>query len=115
MKITENTQSLKRRNDFNRLYRRGKNEVGGYIAVYSMKNRIGSNRLGLTVNKSVGKAVVRSRTKRLLRECYRSFEDRLPPGYDFVFVARSRAAGKSLAQLERDLGYVLKKSDLLDK
>lgn len=115
MRITENTQSLKRRSDFNRLYRRGKNEVGAYIAIYSMKNRLKSNRLGLTVSKSVGKAVIRSRTKRLLRECYRSFADKLPEGYDFIFVARSRAAGKSLEQLKKDLGYVLKKSDLLVK
>lgn len=83
--------------------------------MYSRRNRLNINRLGLTVSKSVGKAVVRNRVKRLFRECYRSFEDRLPSGYDFVFVAKPNAAEKSLEQLERDLGYVLKKSDLLDK
>lgn len=112
MNITENTQSLKRKSDFNRLYRRGKNAVGGYIAVYAMQNRCGYNRLGLTVGKTVGKATVRSRTKRLLRECYRYHEDKLPNSWDFILVARSRAAGKTLVQLEKDLGYALKQLDL---
>lgn len=113
MKITENTESLKRNNDFRRLYHRGKNAVGGYTAVYVMKNRLGQNRLGLTVSKTVGKATVRSRTKRLLRECYRGVSDKLPSGYDFIFVARSRAVGKSLDQLQRDLSYVLKKLEVI--
>lgn len=111
MKITQTTQSLKRKSDFNRLYRKGKNTAGGYIAVYAMPNRCGFNRLGLTVGKTVGKATVRSRTKRLLRECYRYYEDKLPSGWDFILVARSRAAGKTLAQLEKDLGYALKTLD----
>ncbi len=112
MKITDNTQSLKRSSDFRRIYRKGICEAGGYIAVYALKNRIGSNRLGLTVSKTVGNAVVRSRTKRLLRECYRYYAQALPQGYDFILVARNRAAGKSLDALRRDFGYVLKKTGL---
>ena len=113
MKITDNTQSLKRNNDFRRVYRREKSEAGGFAAVYVLKNRLGSNRLGLTVGKTVGKAIVRSRVKRLLRECYRDWADKLPEGYDFIFVARSRAAGKSLEQLRKDVGYALKKLDMI--
>lgn len=113
MKITENTQSLKNNNDFRRVYRKGEREAGGYVVVYVLRNRYGFNRLGLTVGKTVGKAVVRSRVKRLLRECYRAYADRLPTGRDFILVARSRAAGKTLSQLERDLGYSLKKLELL--
>src|SRR5699024_1158263 len=67
MKITENTESLKRNADFRRVYRRGRSESGGYTAVYALKNRRSFNRLGVTVGKPVGKAVVRSRVKRLLR------------------------------------------------
>lgn len=115
MKITENTESLKRNVDFRRVYRRGKRENGGYTAVYALKNHRGFNRLGVTVGKPVGKAVVRSRVKRLLRECYRTYADELPGGFDFIFVARSRAAGKSLEQLRKDTGYILKKLELIER
>lgn len=113
MKITDNTQSLKRSNDFRRIYRRGKNEAGGYVVVYAMQNRSNTNRLGLTVGKTVGKAVVRSRIKRQLRECYREYSDKLPQGWDFILVARSRAAGQPLDKLKKDLSYVLKKMALI--
>lgn len=109
----KNTVSLKLNKDFRRLYRSGKSFAGGYLVVYSLKNRLNQNRLGLTVSKSVGKAVVRNRIKRLIRESYFHMEQRLPTGFDFIIVARTRAAGKTQKQIESDLHYILNKAELL--
>jgi ribonuclease P protein component len=49
-------------------------------------------RLGITVSKRVGGAVVRARVKRLLREVFRQNKDRLPPGLQLVIVAKADAA-----------------------
>ncbi len=49
-------------------------------------------RLGLVVSKSVGSAVSRNRVKRVVRECFRTWPDLLPPGVDLVVIARSGAA-----------------------
>ncbi len=62
----KNTQSLKLNRDFRRVYK-SENAVGGYTVVYARKNKYSFNRLGLTVNKSFGKAVKRNRVKRLIR------------------------------------------------
>lgn len=104
----ENTQSLKQNRDFRRVYR-GESFVGGYTVVYMQKNRYGFNRLGLTVGKSVGKAVTRNRLKRLMRESYRLMESKIPSGYDFIIVARNRAAGKTQPQIQRDIEYAMRK------
>lgn len=104
--------SLKRNNDFRRLYARGKSYAGGYIVVYSAKNRLEVNRTGLTVSKSLGKAVVRNRMKRLMRESYRRLDEKLVQGYDLVIVARNRAVGKSQEQIMKDMEYVMKKLGL---
>jgi len=52
----------------------------------------GPPRLGITVSKRVGVAVVRTRVKRLLREVFRQNKERLPPGLKLVIVAKAEAA-----------------------
>lgn len=109
----KNTQSLKLNKDFRRVYR-GKNIAGGYTVVYACKNKYGFNRLGLTVSKSFGKATARNRVKRLMRESYRLMENTIRTGYDLIIVARHRAADKTQAQIQRDIGFVLKSMDLIE-
>lgn len=109
----KNTQSLKLNKDFRRLYSRGKSFVSGYTVVYASKNRTGESRLGLTVAKSVGKAVKRNRLKRLMRESYRLMEDRIYPGFDIIIVARNRALDKTQAQIQKDVEYAMRKLELI--
>lgn len=109
----KNTRSLKLNKDFRRLYARGKSYAGGYIVIYTSKNRINKNRLGLTVSKSIGKAVKRNRLKRLMRESYRLNENKLLTGFDIIIVARGRALNKTLAQIEKDVMHAMKKLDLI--
>lgn len=109
-----NTTSLKRNNDFRRIYARGKSFAGGYTVVYASKNRLGFNRLGLTVSKSVGKAVVRNRLKRLMRESMRLMRDSVLNGYDIIVVSRNRAVGKSQQQIMKDIEYAMRKLGLME-
>lgn len=82
--------ALKQNTEFRRLYYRGKNASNSAIAVYAKKNRMDRNRIGITVSVRIGNAVVRTRARRVIKEGYRSVAERMPKGYDFVFVARSR-------------------------
>ena len=109
----KSTVSLKLNKDFRRLYNRGKHFAGGYIVVYAMKNRLGTNRIGLTAGKAVGNAVKRNRAKRLIRESYRFLEHDIKQGYDFVIVARGRCVGKSLQQISKDMEYAMRKLELI--
>ncbi len=103
----KNTQPIKLNKDFRRLYRSGKSEAGGFVVVYAKKNNRPYNRVGFTVGKSLGKAVMRNRAKRLMRESLRLIEDRLEVGYDMIIVARNRAADKTYEQISKDLRFVL--------
>ncbi len=101
--------TLKLNKDFRRLYARGKSCAYGCVAVYVMKNRHGKSRLGLTVGKTIGKAVKRNRAKRLMRESYRQIIPGITAGYDVIIVARSRINGKKCDTVKRDVIAALTK------
>ena len=92
------SSSLKLNHIFRRLYATS-GRANGCLVLYARKNRTDRNRVGLTVSKKLGHAVVRNRTRRRLREIYRLNEDRFLPGYDIVVVARSRAVEAPFADL----------------
>ncbi len=100
---------MKENRNFRRLYASGKSAVDGNLAVYARRNRLGSNRLGITVGTKLGCAVVRNRARRRIREAYRLEEPHLRPGYDIVVVARVRAAESDFAHLRESLVKLLGK------
>ena len=92
------SHSLKLNHIFQRLYRTS-GQANGYLVLYARKNRTDTNRVGITVSKKLGHAVVRNRVRRRLREVYRLNEDKFQPGWDIVVVARTRAIYAEFAQL----------------
>ena len=94
--------SIKQNSDFRRIYSRGKSAVSPCVVVYCRKNRLGVNRLGFTVSRKLGKAVVRNRTRRRLREIMRLNSTNMEQGYDLILVARGRAVTAEYKKLEAD-------------
>ena len=111
----KHTVSLKLNHVFQRLYRKGNSAVSSTMAVYVRRNGRDHSRLGFTVSTKLGKAVVRNRTRRRLREVYRTNEDKLCPGYDVVVVARVKAAHCKYQVLEKDFLKLAGKLGLLKK
>jgi ribonuclease P protein component len=69
--------------------------------VYVKRTGRDTNRLGVTVSNKIGKAVVRNKVRRRLREIYRLHEGEMQRGVDLVFVARGRSVDATYAQLEQ--------------
>ena len=86
--------------EFRRVYNKGKSGVSPFLVVYARPNRGEKNRLGVTVSTKLGKAVVRNRVRRRLREIYRLSQSELKQGYDIVLVARTRAVTASYREIE---------------
>lgn len=106
------SSSLKLNHIFRRLYHTN-GHANSCLVMYARKNRTGGNRVGFTVSKKLGKAVVRNRVRRRLREIYRIHEDRFQPGWDIVVVARSRAVDVSFQKLTDSFLSLAEKSGII--
>lgn len=83
--------------DFRRAYGKRCSAADGELLVFGHENGLPHPRLGLSVSKRLGNAVVRNRWKRVLREAFRINRPKLPVGLDLVVVPRE--TGK--AELDR--------------
>jgi ribonuclease P protein component len=75
--------------EFQRVYNRRSSASDDSLLVYACENELEHPRLGLSVSRKVGNAVVRNRWKRLLREAFRLSRTQLPVGVDLVIIPRS--------------------------
>ena len=104
--------SLKLNHIFQRLYHT-KGVADGYLVLYARKNRTDTNRVGVTVGKKLGKAHIRNRTRRRIREVYRLNEEAFLPGWDIVVVARSRAVDAEFSRLTKSYLSLARKAGIL--
>ena len=104
--------SLKSSKNFKRAYKEGIFFVGSFVVLYLYPNSLLENRVGYSVSRKLGKAVVRNKIKRLLKEAYRKYFDSLKEGYDIVFVPRRTALNASLKEIEDCMSKLLRKSDI---
>jgi len=77
---------LCRRSEFQRAYEQGRKVHGRFMTLFAVPNSLDSTRLGVAATKRIGRAVVRNRAKRRVREMFRLTP--VPPGLDLVVVVR---------------------------
>jgi ribonuclease P protein component len=76
-------------------------------------NGLAVTRFGFAVGKRLGKAVVRNRLKRRLREAARRQQPTIEPGWDLVFIARQPLLAADFAQIAAAVEQLLRRAKLL--
>lgn len=79
---------LKARGDFSAVNSRGRKFVTRFFVFRALPAETPESRFGVTVSNRVGKATVRNRVKRLVRENLRARLQQIGPGWDIVCIAR---------------------------
>lgn len=109
------SESLKKNQDFQKVYRKGKSYANKYLVMYVLENQSGKNRLGISVSKKVGNSVVRHRLTRLIRESYRLNEIVFKQGLDIVVIARVTAKGKGYKEINSAILHLGKLHKILEE
>lgn len=121
--------AVKENHLYNKAYANGKRFFGRYVRIYVLKDLKAKrimlanpekqylNRLGISVSKKNGSAVVRNRIKRIIREGYRAVdrEGVLKTGFLIIIAAKNEAAEVKSTDIERELRYGFGKLDMLKK
>ena len=111
---SKRVSTLKKRSDFLRL-RGGKRYTTKSLVLQSAKLEVSSEksnemapRVGYTVTKKVGNAVVRNRIKRRLREvAQKVIPDKSKPHHDYVIIGKHGALTRDFLSIQKDLEQAL--------
>jgi ribonuclease P protein component len=108
-------QRLKRRPEFLRVASKGRKAAVHGLVLQALPRDDGQiARLGFTVTKKVGNAVVRNRTRRRLKEAARLlFADDPVAGFDLVIIGRDGTRERDFAELTDDLRRALRKTGVI--
>jgi ribonuclease P protein component len=105
----ERRHRLSRSRDFDAVYRHGRSVSTRFLVLYWFpRDDAGEPRLGIAVPKGPGTAVERNRVKRRLREAWRERLGHVPPGRDYVLIARPAL---SEALVSRDAAWLRERVD----
>jgi ribonuclease P protein component len=93
-----------RSKDFRRVYDTGSRYSCPYFAAFCLREpEVGGPRIGFTLPRAVGNAVVRNRIRRRFREAVRFYLDRLNPQWSIVFNPRRKALEAPFPELRREV------------
>jgi ribonuclease P protein component len=104
--------ALKKNSEFQTVYKKGKSFANKHIVMFVLKNNKGINRLGISASKKIGKAVVRNRQRRRLKEAFKELRPEILTGHDIVILPRESIIGADFSEIRASTKRLLQKHGL---
>ncbi|MFP7170618.1 ribonuclease P protein component [Terribacillus sp. 7520-G] len=106
---------IKKNEAFQEVFQKGSSFANRQLVLYYKRQETADThfRIGLSVSKKLGNAVMRNKIKRYLRQAFHELDEQVVQGYDFIVIARQPAKDMTYQELKKSLIHVLWKSHLL--
>lgn len=99
---------VKKEKDFNAIFKEGESVANRRFVIYRLANSQEHFRVGLSVSKKLGNAVMRNQIKRRIRHILIDHRNELVDNIDFIVIARKGVENLDYAELEKNLLHVLR-------
>ncbi|MED3551831.1 ribonuclease P protein component [Cytobacillus praedii] len=107
---------VKKNKEFQEAFKKGKSFANRQFIVYSLKKPGQEHfRIGLSVSKKIGNAVMRNQIKRYIRQAFHELDNEIHSQFDYIIIARKPVADMGLEDIKKSLIHVLKLSRVLKK
>lgn len=108
------TIMIKKNYEFKNLFSKGKFYYGENIHMYIKDNKSNNNKLGIAISKKQGNAVNRNKIKRLIRENYKIYEEKIKVGMSILIIINKKRNIKDINyyQIKEDFIKIFNKSNL---
>jgi len=104
---------IRKHNIYQLLFRKGRRIALPHFVIYYIIRDHAPSRLGITVSRKVGNAIVRNHCKRQLKEFFRCIRHLLNPSLDLSILARPGAAKLTSVQVRQELLAALDSASLV--
>ncbi|WP_368653499.1 ribonuclease P protein component [Ornithinibacillus sp. 4-3] len=104
---------IKENEEFQYVFRKGKSFANRQLVIYYMEDPMQKHfRVGISVGKKIGNAVIRNRIKRYIRQCFLELEDSILPTLNIIVIARKPTNEMNYHEVKKSLIHLLSKQHL---
>jgi ribonuclease P protein component len=105
---------IKKNSDFQEVFQKGESFANRQFVIYVLnKPAQGYYRVGLSVSKKIGNAVMRNQIKRYIRQAFLELKDDLEIDKDYIVIARKPASEMDFFEVKKSLVHVFKRAKIL--
>ncbi|MGE6523706.1 ribonuclease P protein component [Bacillus safensis] len=102
---------LKKNEEFQKVFKKGQSMANRQFVIYQLDQPNQDElRLGLSVSKKIGNAVIRNRIKRLIRQVFLEEGHKLKQEKDYIVIARKSASELTFEETKKSLQHLFRKS-----